>query len=1017
MVYRRDKVRRGTQSFAGLDLLGERAMAKDKHMDAEKGRRNQDRKPQALNPVAGASLGDQATFAKLVDDARPQSLGDTATLHGRFGTENAEEIADLGIEVVDLESRYKVERELGRGGMGEVLLATDMRLNRKVAIKRMLGDMVRSPLAVKRFLTEAQSIAALNHPNIVQIYDYGRAADGPFLIMEHVEGPSLLERCASGPIPVDESIRIVSQLCDGLAKAHAMGIIHRDIKPANVLLTNDGIPKLTDFGLAKGAGDVSTATVAGVVLGTIDFMPPEQRRDATQVDARSDLWSLAATLYQMITGESPKVIRINKVPRGLQDVIDKALEESKEARYQSAVELREALHASRTTAERSGMSSVELGIGECVQCRAANETSRKFCRECATPLRIECLRCKHELPVWEKVCGDCGALQRELVHERQEEMRRKSQAAEEKLRSFDFQGARYLVDGIQSERDARLQHLRSWAEAFRSEIESVRAQQLQRAEALMVEALKHEAACDYRSGVKALEHIPPSFRDESLTSHPGTVAGVLKRLEEKRDRAEQLEQEIHKRIAARELKELLPMVEELHALVPSRLDVQKLQGQLIQRTASLKASRDHLLDEARREYAAQNYNACLHALKRIDAEVIDDQVRSFQAQVEGVRQRARELGAQIQSSIKLQQFAGLLPFVEEYLQLRASDREAEKIRDQLIAWQSKQVEASRLAAARNRDLRIALAVGGTIGAFLVLASLGWVVISWIRSVGTEAVPVVVQEEKKPTPSESVAKNESSGPVPVVVKPESEKADEILKLSPIRNSLGMELKILPPGTFNMGSERGFDDERPVRKIRLTQPFAIGVYEVTQEQYQRVIGRNPSGFKGAKKPVDNVSWNDAREFCRRLSELSAEKAAGRVYRLPTEAEWEYACRAGSQAEYTFGDQEAELKVYAWYGENSGRQTAEVGRKRPNAWGLYDMHGNVWEWCQDLYGSYPSGAASDPQGPTAGSRRVLRGGNWLTVATVCRSAFRNRYSPSDRDGHRGFRIVAVSSEISGL
>ncbi len=210
------------------------------------------------------SLGDQATFAGVRGVTNPKSLGDQATFAGGSGDDD---LLDDGMEVVDLTSRYKIEKTLGTGGMGEVLLATDMRLDRKVAIKRILGDAARSRTAVSRFLTEAKSIAALNHPNIVQIYDYGRAADGPFLIMEFVDGNSLLDRCREGAIPLEEAIDLVCQLCDGLGRAHAAGIIHRDIKPANVLLTTDGIPKLTDFGLAKAESADTGMTIAGAILG------------------------------------------------------------------------------------------------------------------------------------------------------------------------------------------------------------------------------------------------------------------------------------------------------------------------------------------------------------------------------------------------------------------------------------------------------------------------------------------------------------------------------------------------------------------------------------------------------------------------------------------------------------------------------------------------------------------------------------------------------------------------------
>ena len=289
------------------------------------------------------SLGDEATCAGggSDSDTSANSLGDEVTFAG--GGVSDDDLYDDGMEVQDLEARYKIERALGKGGMGEVLLATDMRLGRQVAIKRMLGNAARNKTAVSRFLTEAQSIAALNHPNIVQIYDYGRAKDGPFLIMEFVEGSSLLDRCREGAIPAEEAIELTCQLCDGLSKAHEVNIIHRDIKPANVLLTTDGVPKLTDFGLAKDEAADTGMTMAGAVLGTLDFMPPEQRRDAALTDARSDLWSLAATLYQMVTGKSPKIIKLNDVPKSLQEVLGKTLEDSKEDRYQTAVEMGEAL--------------------------------------------------------------------------------------------------------------------------------------------------------------------------------------------------------------------------------------------------------------------------------------------------------------------------------------------------------------------------------------------------------------------------------------------------------------------------------------------------------------------------------------------------------------------------------------------------------------------------------------------------------------------------------------------------
>ncbi len=234
---------------------------------------------------------------------------------------------------------------------------------------------------------------------------------------------------------------------------------------------------------------------------------------------------------------------------------------------------------------------------------------------------------------------------------------------------------------------------------------------------------------------------------------------------------------------------------------------------------------------------------------------------------------------------------------------------------------------------------------------------------------------------------------------------------------VTNSIGIKLAFIPSGEFQMGSPDSDPDasdlEKPQHTVRITKPFYLGVTEVTQEQYERVMGTNPSNFKGAQLPVERVSWEDAVEFCRKLSGLPAERSAGRMYRLPTEAEWEYACRAGSKTKWSFGDSESSLGDYAWWSGNSARQTHPVGQKKPNAWGLYDMQGNVREWCSDwlVLAYYRSSPTDDPQGPATGSFRVHRGGSWGDGAGYCRSAYRSGLAPSNRRGSLGFRLALSS------
>lgn len=279
-----------------------------------------------------------------------------------------------------------------------------------------------------------------------------------------------------------------------------------------------------------------------------------------------------------------------------------------------------------------------------------------------------------------------------------------------------------------------------------------------------------------------------------------------------------------------------------------------------------------------------------------------------------------------------------------------------------------------------------------------------------------------------------------------------------------NSIGMKLVLIPPGEFDMGStpeevrwaseygeqnkgtEKSYlervSSEAPRHRVKITKPFYMAAYHVTQGEYERVMGINPSAFtekqmeaaafkpplpKAATKyreqdgkmvqgkdtsrhPVETVNWDEAVEFCRKLSAMPAERAARRVYHLPTEAEWEYACRAGTATRWFCGDDEVDLGEVAWVRRNAGGMTHPLGEKKPNAWGLYDISGNVWQWCADWYSKdyYAQSSPSDPVGPPAGSYRVLRGGQWTSYASCCRSAYRYFYGPASRYHDAGFRVV---------
>jgi len=255
-------------------------------------------------------------------------------------------------------------------------------------------------------------------------------------------------------------------------------------------------------------------------------------------------------------------------------------------------------------------------------------------------------------------------------------------------------------------------------------------------------------------------------------------------------------------------------------------------------------------------------------------------------------------------------------------------------------------------------------------------------------------------------------------------------DETAKVEVILTGGQVEMVRIPAGNFTMGSNKGESDEQPARQVKI-DAFLMDRYEVTQQLYKEITGESPSRFKGDKLPVEQISWARAAIFCNKRSvaenlepcynaTTGACDFSANGYRLPTEAEWEYASRAGSTAEYTFGDNPVRLKDYAWFKDNSGEKTHPVGTKRPNAWGLYDMYGNISEWCNDYYEEhyYQNMPADNPKGPGETAKQVLRGGAFHSATEFCRSAYRSGEFPGQFDGcfardDIGFRCVRKSAD----
>jgi len=338
-------------------------------------------------------------------DSPDKTLGNVATINESpsDSLSKLDTVGPTGPSAKD-SPRYEILSTIGQGGMGVVYKAQDNRLRRVVALKRLRSNLSDFQNAIDRFFNEAKSIATLNHQNIVQIYDYGEDVEGHYIAMEYVDGITMKDYLGQkGKLNAEEATRIILSLARGLATAHGRGVIHRDIKPGNILLDKSNKAKLTDFGLARVA-DSEDITRTGFMMGTPDYCSPEQLRDAKNVDHRTDIYSLGATFYEMVAGQSPKYFREEYPPGGIQPLIKKAMSSDPKRRYQTVWEFIEAFEGE---AEEE-TTSIKIA---CPQCGLRNPTDVKFCVKCGNSLSHlfdKCPKCQRENRVDVEYCGGCG---------------------------------------------------------------------------------------------------------------------------------------------------------------------------------------------------------------------------------------------------------------------------------------------------------------------------------------------------------------------------------------------------------------------------------------------------------------------------------------------------------------------------------------------------------------------------------------------------------------------------------
>ncbi len=859
---------------------------------------------------------------------------------------------------------YEIIEVVGQGGMGSVLRAVDTKLSRIVAVKVMAPELAANPTAVKRFLREAQSAAAVVHDHVVTIHAVDDQSRPPYLVMEFIEGQTLQQKIdREGALPLKQVLRIGSQMAAGLAAAHKTGLIHRDVKPANILLEN-GVQrvKITDFGLARAADDVEM-TKTGLIAGTPQYMSPEQAH-GQPIDSRSDLFSLGSVLYTMCTGrppfraestmgtlrrvcdDTPRPIReVNaEIPDWLCATIDKLLAKRPEDRFQSAAEVADLL--SQFLAHLQQPTTMPLPATPTLPVAAAPTMGLPFKEAYGNP------------PQSSSSMGAILAICLAVV-------------------ALPIIASALLLFG--------------W---FLFSSSSIR--------------------------VKTDPFSQSSFGNSDSNSQVTTPA-------------QSIEEGWTSLFNGQDLAEW-----ESHPDEPGDWRVEE--GAIVGSGAPsyLFSKRDNF----------QNFH--LRFEVRINAD--SDAGVLFRSPFE----RSKKEGL---PGYEVQIQGGHQPLIPGW---RTG---AIGCTDSNSGWQLLQATEIAIAAdtwhrmeiiARDNHIETIL-FGDKVAEFTDLQrrySSGKIVLQQ-SSANTRVMFRNIEIKELTTVSENA---QFLAVAPFDAKQAKTHQEDCAKRLGVdvefTNSLGMKLRLIPPGEFLMGDtkeeadrlvqslEQGGADKysifvarcsSPQHKVRINQPFYFGVHEVTVGQYRKFIDETKyvgtveqlgikerfSWTSSAAEPnpeqraVIGVSWDDAQAFCKWLS-----KNEEVTYDLPSEAQWEYACRAGTTTAWSFGDEAAGLDQHAVVGRASFWPAEVIGSKEANPFGLFDMHGNADEWCldwhlRDFYAHSPVDdpvRLDDPKDNTSG--RVARGGTSHSAPWWTRSTTRTYDFPATPNNPKGFRVAIVGS-----
>jgi formylglycine-generating enzyme required for sulfatase activity/serine/threonine protein kinase len=934
----------------------------------------------------------------------------------------------VGPEVI---GRYEIREELGSGAFGTVYRAFDPRLDREVALKVLCPKALASPQAVERFHREAKVAARLRHPHIVTVFDFGEHNQKHFIVSDFIAGCTLSSAIPEGGMEPSRAVSLGVQLAEALGYAHQQGVLHRDVKPANILLDHHDQLYLMDFGLAGWTEPTDARlTKIGTLMGTPAFMAPEQARgDTTQVGPSADLYAAGGVLYEMLTGKlpfegpvqavifavihqappAPSVHRPGLDPQ-LEAICLKALAKKPEDRYPTGREMAAVLQGwlqapvpSPSTADKP-----------------APRLSRR------APATMERAVPRGSLPGPRKT-------------------REKGDQAEESV----SEGSPRPLGGPRADVRATL---RNQPESSRRIPPTVLPPPLppMPTRTTEEEPTVPQPPAPVGSSLPSPELEPtgekwPNRQGGRILLAAGgallvMILGLVWWIGRIPTRKDPVEEGPGSPVAVEDfdLGPVDPVTLKAGEtfLVPIAVERRGYRGPIRMTWEGLPAGVS--FDPVMSEFLQQRVQGRLLAAD--DAPAAEQNARLVARG--GKWRRVREVLVKVRPVVRVR-----VGVAEVLLEPGGPSREAEVTIDRRSCGAHLPellLKKDELPASVTVEQAAAIPTPGQSTVRLLLRAGENAPAGSGRLTLTGRIPVLDVEESVALPVRvEVLKKES------VVKEDLKKE--------FTNDLGMKLVLIPGGTFKMGSpegeaKRGNDEEQHDVEI---SPFYLGRTEVTQKQFREVMNYNPSSFSNDAKekegaaylygkpgggkdkvkgedtelfPVENVSWDEANEFCEKLTNLDKTRPSGWMYRLPREAEWEYACRGGGRSYQTFhfgnsisGTQANFFSSFPYGGAPKVPQlnrTSKVGSysaKAPHPFGLCDMHGNVWEWCADWYDKdyYKTSPVKDPPGPSKGSSRVYRGGAWSFYGQDCRSANRVRIETTYRFPHLGFRAALVPEE----